>query len=207
MTAEEVVITRDTFAPALGLTDVVDRLRNRDEVNHLFQLILEFLSNEGAITELDQPVRLGDAELPLLLGRTFHVRLGAPLKEELHAIANAAALAMGAVSFATDDWRGVTLAAIVALSQRVHLLKQEYGERCLVESLTEVDRPTAEAGCANLFSKRCRRPNAGCRFHVVAEDSCGLDLESFRSTVDDLEQRNILRRRNAVDPYEYSVSV
>jgi hypothetical protein len=143
--------------------------------------------------------------LPLKMpGTSAVVRLGKSDRDELECLLG---LALCVVNMGTIDVKSVTVARPVALSSRVGRLRKEYGERSIFDALGEVDRPTIRDVTLALYGKPCRYPKTDCRFRNHDGKECAILRDQVEKTIEDLAARRILRRRNAVEPYEYSAVI
>ena len=199
-----VTISRESYLEPLGLARHRERLQSAEQEQQLYELIVGFLAEKDALERPDAAV-VEDTELPFKVpGLPLHVRLSAPTKDELNTFAGIAALVVGAAS---GNVIGLTVGAIVAAATRIQVLKAQYGEVCLVESVSESEPPTAREITLTLYGKRCRRPKAGCRFHQTETNTCGLAPDAVTATLADLQERKVVKALNAVEPIEYGIVV
>jgi hypothetical protein len=199
-----VTISRESYLEPLGLAEQRRHITTAEQEQQLYELIVGFLAEKDAVSTPAEAV-VEDTELPFKVpGLPLHVRLSAPTKDELTTFAGIAALIVGAAS---ANVVGLTVGAVVAVATRVQLLKAQYGEVCLVESVSESDPPTAREITLTLYGKRCRRPKAGCRFHQTETNTCGLGPDAVVKTLAHLEERKVVKTLNAVEPLEYGIVV
>jgi hypothetical protein len=194
-------ISRDSFIEPLGLPDVGGALQDPAAVDALYQLASEYLAEEELIVS-ESPTDMSPNELPFKIpGTPLTVRMSQPTQEELTAILSIAVLVLGA--HAPDE---LTLAGALAALGRVRLLRARYGERSMVEALSEAKPPTPENVVLVLYGKPCRYPDADCRF-MAGSSVCGLSREGAAKTLSFLVERKVLRRLNATEPFEYALVV
>ena len=199
-----VTITRESFLEPLGLRRHRESLSTPEQEQQLYDLVVDFLAEKDAVSAAD-PAVVENTELPFKVpGLPLHVRLSSPTKDELTTFVGIAALILGA---AAGNVPGLTVGAIVAVATRVQLLKAQYGEVCLVESVSESVPPTAREITLTLYGKRCRRPKAGCRFHQAETNTCGIAPDAVVKTLAHLEERKVVKTLNAVEPIEYGIVV
>lgn len=200
----EIFLTPDSFLGSLGLSSLEHRLGEPEQRDLLFRLTVDFLKDHVPSAH---PPKIDTAinELPLKVpGTSIVVRLGKYEKDELGILLSLALYVAGTDSI---DVKSVTVAGLVALSRRVGRLRKEYGERSIFDALGEVNRPTIRDVTLALYGKPCRYPKADCRFRNHDGEECTILKDQVEKTVEDLAARRILRRRNAVEPYEYSAVI
>jgi hypothetical protein len=199
-----VTISRESYLEPLGLSRHRHLIRTPEQEQQLYELIVDFLAEKDALL---RPSEAGteETELPFKVpGLPLHIRLSAPTKDELNTFAGIAALVVGA---ATGNVLGLTVGAILAVATRIQWLKAQYGEVCLVESVSESQPPSVREITLTLYGQRCRRPKAGCQFHQKDTNTCGLSPDAVTKTLADLEERNVVKRLNVVEPIEYGIVV
>lgn len=201
----ELTISQETFLKALGVNRVESSIHSEVAMRKLYELTSEYLIATGAAKPVDE-ARGRTTELPLKLpGLPIHVRLSAPSKEELTDFINAGMIILAVARGDIQAVTGVTIGAVMSLMTRTQLLRAKYGEVCLVEAVAECKRPTQGNVCQVLYGNPCRRPNIGCQFHEEKTSKCLFELAKVKSTLQDLEQKKIIKRLNAVNPAEYGV--
>lgn len=200
----QVVLTPDSFLGSLGLSSLEHRLRDPAQRDLLFRLAVDFLKDH--VPPAHSPkTDIAINELPLKVpGTSIVVRLGKLEQGELEKLL---VLALYVAGTGSIDVKSVTVAGLVALRDRVDRLRKEYGESSIFDVLGEVDRPTIRDVTLALHGKPCRYPKADCRFRNHDGEECSISKDQVEKTVEDLVVRRILRRRNAVDPYEYSAVI
>jgi hypothetical protein len=200
MATEYVTITPEHFIAPLGLPE----LRGGDPVRRreLFEAVTEYLDERGLLARGGEIGRPATGELPLRVpGSPVHVRLGAVKDPELREIV----ALLGGLGILHDVKHTITLTGLHALARLVSILRTEYGERSLVEVLRQATPPTAAAVAGILHGAPCRHPGAGCRF--ASGGVCAIGEHAVATTLASLADRKVVNRLNAVEPYEYAVSV
>lgn len=203
--AEPITLTPDSFLAALGLGDLEKRLRSAEERQALFELTIEYLKENGQGSTASLPTSTSSSELQLKVpGVALVVRLNAPTREELVAL-----IALAYFVFGTGgiDVRSVALAGLTGLLARMRRLRAQYGERSIIEALADLHRPTAGQITLALFGRPCRFPDADCRFMEGSSLRCAISNEDVTKIATDLVTRGLLRRLNAVEPYEFGVGI
>jgi hypothetical protein len=197
-------ISDESYLEPLGLARYRTRLKSAEQEQALYGLVVDFLATKDAIGEAVGSAGDGP-ELPFKVpGAPVHVRLSTPTKDELSSFVGIAALLLGAVS---GNVVGLTIGAVLAAAARIEWLKAQYGEVCVVESVSESQPPTARDITLTLYGKTCRRPGAGCRFHQTESNTCGLGLDATSTTLGSLAERKVVKTLNAVEPIEYGIVV
>jgi hypothetical protein len=199
----ELILMPDNLFGALAIQDRESMLVRAADREALFGIAVEYFVQQGCIVRQDTGDASMHSELPLHIpGTAVTVRLGAPQREELVALIGAAALLVGAGKV---DLRTITLATLSALLYRIRKVQAQYGERSVIEAISEIPRPTAEAIALDLFGKPCRFPETDCRYQSAHDVTCAITLDLVSATLADLEKRGIVRRLNAVDPIEFGL--
>lgn len=196
--ADTLTITSEHFLAPLGLPELNGGSSERRR--ELFIAIVEFLATRDLLDERATPADRTPDELHLRVpGTPVHVRLGAIGEPELREIV----ALVGGLGLIDDPKTTITLTGLLALSRLVQKLRTEYGERSIVEAIKDAQPRTAAAITGILHGAPCRHPSAGCRFAV--DRTCGIELDTAAATLENLVERNVLRRLNAAEPYEYAV--
>ena len=196
--ADRLTITAEHYLGPLNLPDLEGGVPERRQ--ELFAAIVEYLAHRDLLEALDDRIETDPTEVHLRIpGTPIHVRAGAVGEPELREIVTL----VGGLGLVHDPITTITLTGLLALRRLVQVLKTEYGERSVVESLREAHPPTVAAVSGILHGAPCRHARAGCQFD--REGICTIDLDAVAATLADLVDRNVLRRLNAVEPYEYAV--
>jgi hypothetical protein len=196
----ETVITPETYLDALGIDIPAGTLTDPDHRAVLYGLVVEFLGGAGAAEPTSGEPLGGGLEMRLM--RTaVHVKLGMPTLDELKVFVMVAAVAVGAA----PDPEALTAAAVFALRQRIAKTDARFGERSVVDAVLERKRATAADVVLSLHGKPCRHPAAGCRY--LDDGLCGLILEPAERVVEELTERQILKRLTAAPPPEYRIAI
>jgi hypothetical protein len=198
---QECLVTRDNFMDVLALDQAKKFVRDRDHADGLYHVIVEVL-NRTDTRKLSQ-ANTSSYDLALRIpGTGIHVRLTNLLRDSLRDIVLCYLLLMG---HGIEQPALASAALLTHLLQNLSKLRKDVGERCVVESIGEVENPTAEGICANLLDVNCRYPTAGCQF-MVRSAICGLHLSATKETLAGLESRKIVEKTLAVEPYRWRVT-
>lgn len=196
------IITPHDFLEHLGVSRAVAASVDREAREHLFELAVAYAKDHGEAAPAPEPPPSPHG-LEMRVPRTaWHVRLGAPTKEELSTFVQLAAVAL--IGFDGDP-TALSAAAVTALRARVAKSRTQYGERSIVDAVVGEGSPTVDDIVAALSGKPCRHPHAGCRF--LDGGHCTLARPEARQIAEALVQRGVLRHRNAYDPYEYGLAL
>lgn len=196
------VITRDNFIHVLQLPDIQQKLKERSEIDHLYNALLEFLTSEGALTDtLQDQTQLRELAIRIP-GTPVHVRLSGVLRDKLE---DFVALYLILSGVAEGNWVKITASVVIGLANKVSILRKHLGERCVVESLGEVSPRDDKSICLNLFGKRCRYPQSHCQFMKQDNLICQFELEAVSITLESLEKRKILKKETNVKPFIWSI--
>ena len=195
-------LTPDTFLNVLGLREVEQQLRGVDQREALFKLTVAFLKERALPAEV-LPNNASLAEFPLRVpGTAVVVRLSGSVQQEVAALLGVAGYLLGSGML---DAKSVTLVGVMALLTRLRKLRTDFGERSIVDVLGEVDRKTARNVASLLYGKPCRYPRSNCRYRAPNGEHCIIGLNQVEATLNDLVERNILRRLTAAEPTEFTV--
>ena len=124
----------------------------------LYEPVLLYIASRGG-----ELLPLGKARggFDMRIGRgAVHVRLGAVTKDELRSFVLLGALVFGG----GVDVKALSGAALLALHERIRLLKTETGERSIADAVALLRQAAARAITEHLRSHPCRHPAEGCRF-------------------------------------------
>jgi len=197
-------ISKDSFLRALELSDVESRLSGPDERDFLFRIVLETLASRG-IETLDSTTNEPGFELPMRVpGTSFVVRLDRPTQNELALLVSVAFVVAGDGHV---DPKTVAATALAGLLARVKKLNTAEGERSVFEAVRQASPPTAKTITLALHGRPCRHPSVQCRFMAGDALNCGIDLTGAEATLLALVEKNVLVRRNSVEPREYGVGL
>jgi hypothetical protein len=197
-----IVVDRETFFDQLGLRNVKARIRDRKEGDRVCATIIEFLRAEGVI-ELEESSEDQLRELNLMIpGTSLHVALTSELKVKLKDLALIALILLG---IGQGAWPAVAAGLLTNLIAKISTVRKQYGERCILESLGEINQRSREAICVNLYGHPCRYPRAGCQFMKPEGETCGFGLDGIQQTLHSLEAREIIRRENSVEPFIWKI--
>lgn len=197
---EYVTISPDYFLQPLGLGELrgLPPRRRRE----LYNAIVDYLHQQGLVREFGAAVPGGTVqEVELRVpGTPLHVHVSAIKEPQLKEIISL----LGGLGL-VDHKAAFTLTGLQTLARLVSVLKTEFGERSVVEALSDVKPPTADAVAGILHGARCRHPGASCRF--LFDGTCTINGPAVATTLEDLARRGIVRKLNAVAPYEYAVTI
>jgi hypothetical protein len=199
---EYVMISADHYLRPLGLPDLRGALPKRR--HELFEAIVEYLRQDGLVIELPAGMPAGSAqEADLRIpGTPVHVHVSAIKQPQLNEIIT---LLGGLGLHERGGEYVITLAGLQALARLFSVLKTKYGERSIVEALRAAKPATAEAVTGILHGAPCRHPRASCRY--MEDGTCMIPEPAVATSLADLSSRGIVLRLNAVEPYEYSLSI
>jgi len=194
-----VTLTLDHFLEPLGFTND-SRMQPRAR-RELFTAIVEYLGERGLIEGVgDAPAR-DLTRLDLLIpGAPIHVALSAVTDPELRELV-ALPTALGFAVHLNKE--GITLSGLLALKHMVSRLHGEYGERSVVEVVAHLGKATVDDILTAMHGESCRHPGAGCRY--TQDGQCQIGVEALESTLSELADRGVLRRRTTVEPIEWSL--
>jgi hypothetical protein len=194
-------VTRDNFVNVLHLEGAASHVRDRERVNKLYELVLEFLKSAAA----SEPVGVensGDIAFRIP-GTAVHFRLTGLLQDSLKDLVTAFLLVEG-ISAGRHE---LVLAGLVKTAmEHLSSLETRLGERCVVESLGEITPTTTENVCINLFNNMCRYPGAQCQF-MDKDAVCTIQPSASKGVFESLEARKLVRRIRTVDPEEWVIVV
>jgi len=194
------ILAPDDFLERLGLADRSSALA-RDDRDWLFLLVIEFARARGEVSKVAGPPPPGSfaSRIPTT---SWHVRLGAPSKQELDTFVKLA----GLIAFSSGvDLQALSAAALISLHERVAQTSTEHGERSVVDVILETGSATAADVVAALGAGPCLHKGAGCRFETAG--TCRLSVVEAGQIAEALATRQILRRRNGYEPFEYAVAM
>lgn len=199
---EYIVISADHFLGPLGLPELPGALPQRRR--ELYEAIVEYLQHGGRIIERAKGTPTGSAqEADLRIpGTPVHVHVSAIKEPHLNEIIT---LLAGLGLHEQGGEYALTFAGLQALARLFSVLKTEYGERSIVEALRAVKPATADAVTGVLHGAPCRHPPAKCRF--MQDGTCTILEPAVTTILADLASRGVVRRLNAVEPYEYALTV
>jgi hypothetical protein len=198
---EYVTVSVDHFLGPLRLPDLPGALPQRRR--ELYDAIVELLRADGLLVEdvVSAPASSQhDADLRIP-GTPVHVHMSAIKEPHLNEIVTL----LGALGLHLRGEYAITFAGLQALARLVSVLKTQYGERSVVEALGATKPPAADGVAGILHGAPCRHPGANCRY--MQEGTCTISVSAVAATLSDLEGRGIVRRLNAVEPYEYAVTL
>jgi hypothetical protein len=198
---EHVTITAEHFLGPLGMPDLSAALPDRRR--ELFAALVEDLAERGLVADIPRRPQSGSAdEVDLRVpGTPVHVHLSAI--GDMH-ITELVGLAAG-LGLHQRGGSVITLAGLKMLSRLFSFLRTECGGRSIVEALTDAEPPTADIVVGVLHGAPCRHPRASCRYN--SNGYCAISSSDVATTLDDLAKRQIVTRRNAVEPFEYSITI
>ena len=194
------ILTRDTFAKRLQLTHFESRLRDRDVASGLYALLSEYLSSLGVVRVF--PTRApADALSFIVPGTPIHVNLKEVPKEAIETFALCYLLIQHQV---TAQPVLVVASLVKSVWKNLSVLDVQRGERCIVESLAEVQITTAEEVALNLTGAPCRYPDRGCQF-LNNCGKCSISLDATDRTLQELEKKKVVQLKVFTDPKEWQV--
>jgi hypothetical protein len=198
---EYVTISADHFLGPLGLPELQGALPQRRR--ELYEAIVERLREQGLVVEGAAGAPVGsvqeaDLRIP---GTPVHVHVSAIKEPQLNEIVTL----LGGLGLHHKGEYVITLAGLQALARLFTVLKTKYGERSVVEALSDAKPPTVEAVTGVLHGAPCRHPGAKCRY--MEDGTCTISVPAVGTTLADLARRAVVRRRNAVEPYEYAITI
>jgi hypothetical protein len=198
---EYLTISADHFLGPLGLPELRGALPQRRR--ELYEAIVEFLRGQGLVVDGATGAPAGareeaDLRIP---GTPVHVHVSAIKEPQLNEIVTL----LGGLGLHHKGGYAITLAGLQALARLFSVLKTNYGERSVVEALTDAKPPTADAVTGVLHGAPCRHPGAKCRF--MEDGTCTISRPAVATTLTDLDERGVVRRLNAVEPYEYAITI
>jgi len=198
-----VALTIDTFLGSIGLAGHERLIRSRAERELLYELTVHVVRRLGEVVEAPAAGN-PPAELPMRLGRSaVVVRLTDPTK--LEAAATVVSWGFVLLGIGSSDIANITVSTLVSLLPRIRVLRAEYGERSVADAMGQVERRTADEIFIVLNGQPCRYPRARCRFLGPDGTSCAIKPRDVGETLRYMEQREIIRQRNGVEPFEYGI--
>jgi hypothetical protein len=167
----------------------------------LFRITVDYLATQGAVggvTTHESWLSEASSRIP---GTAVVVRLSKPTSDELKALVVAAA---ALIAIGSADAKTITVAAAIAMMNRIKKARKEYGEVSILDAIAELRRPTAEAVSTFLFGNPCRYPGSECRF-ISQNGDCSISRDAVTATMADMTRTGILRQKNSVEPIEYGI--
>lgn len=199
--AQERLLTRDNYMDVLELDKAKRLIRDRDRSDELYQLIVEFLQHSRTNSASKA---VGPTELAFRIpGTSIHVRLTNLLRDSIRDIVVCYLLVQGIV---VEHPLLLSAAVLKNLLEQLARLRKDSGERCIVESIGEVEPKTTENICSNLLDANCRYPTVRCRFMVRAA-YCGLHLQATKEILTGLESKKVVEKMSSAEPCEWRVTV
>ncbi len=196
------VLTPDTFLQVLGLPDIERTLNGANQRSALFWLAIGYLREQALVAEAPEP-EVPPGVLGLRIPKTaFVVRLGGPVQDEIKEILAVGAYILGVGKL---DAQALTLVGVMALLTRLRKLNTDYGERSIVDALSEVTEKSARRVNLQLFGKPCHHPKSNCRYRAPEGEHCNISLDQTQAVLGDLIGRGILRKLTSAEPVEYAV--
>jgi hypothetical protein len=196
-----VTISADHFLGPLGLPELQGALPQRRR--ELYDAIVELLRKQDLVIEGTRGASAGagdeaDLRIP---GTPVHVHISAVTEPQLNEIVTL----LAGLGLHHKGEYAITLAGLQALARLFSVLKTKYGERSVVEALTDATPPTADGVTGVLHGAPCRHPGANCRY--MQDETCTISVAAVATTLADLESRGVVRRLNAVHPHEYAITI
>ncbi len=200
---DQVTISRDSFLEPLGMADLGDGERSREEFDALYALAVEYCGTNDLIVAGAVPGQALSELAWKVPGTAITVRLGGLGDGELKAILG---LALFVIASGVPP-TALALTPLVAALGRIRKLRTAYGERSVVEVLARAKPADARNVLLALYGKPCLHPDAGCRFLDGESGACGISLEEVEKLLTWLVDEEVLRQLNPTDPIEYRVSL
>ncbi len=194
------ILTRDTFVKRLQLTHFESRLKDRDVASGLYISLSDFLSSLGVVRAFPKRAP-ADALSFIVPGTPIHVNLKEVPKEAIETFALCYLLIQHQV---IGQPLLVAASFVKAVWKNLSVLDVQRGERCIVESLAEMQVTTAEEVALNLTDTPCRYPDSGCQF-LGNYGKCSILLDATDRTLQELEKKKVVQLKVLTDPKEWQV--
>jgi hypothetical protein len=202
-------VTRDNFLRIIGFHESPERFGSRTEIDDFYKLTVAFLKTQkGTIEHLEFSNSPSDSRFLMMMipGTSLHINLTQPLKDTLSDFVFAFFVLKG---FADGDYKAITLAAIAKCMTRISILRKNLGERCLAEVIQSKICCSIDDMFNILNEQGCRYPEACCVFTHFSKkykrNTCKIQNIQIAQTLQEMEKKNIVRKENNVEPYEWGI--
>lgn len=199
---KELVITRENFLDVLGAAKVRRTLVESSKIDKLYTDLLEFLEAEKSIismSDIDKNKKELQFRIP---GTPVHIKLSGLLKKKIE---NFIMLSLILYGVSQDNYLNVSVGIIVGLMESFSLLRKKYGEVCIVESFGDLSKRTPNDIFIHIYNKKCKYRKSKCQFLDNKNNTCSLDVQCIEKTLAALESREVVRKKNNVEPFEWDM--
>jgi len=208
-------LTRDNFLDSL--LDEDDRwspaavrrtLQTSEAFDALFLGIVTYLTEHGHLDPAD-PLEVRSnvtGQLPLMIGKTFHLNISKLVKKDIKEFAAAFAVLLSLAPKTSP----LALAALIPVINNMSTkLQKRLGEVCVVESIQEHYVRKAQTGATadeiahELKDEPCRYPGQGCRYEKTGV--CKIRSKSVGLVLESLKEREVVAPLTHEQPFEWRV--